>query len=272
MLALWGYWPLSATATDHSASKPLWDIGLAGGAGWIPDYPAADENHAVGIVLPLVIYRGKVFRAGDDGIARGRLLRSAVHEFDISISGSFPVDSDNNEARRGMPNLDFLFEVGPRLKLTLLRFGPQAKIGFELPVRAVFSIDLDAVGYRGVVTHPKLAYTHSNLFDTGWQLRVSAGPIFATEALMAYFYDVAPRFATSTRPAFDADAGYLGSEFTLFVRKQLSRRFTLFGAVQIGYYQGATNDQSPLFRSDVNMGMGVGLSWSIWQSTRQVVE
>lgn len=36
-------------------------------------------------------------------------------EFDISFDGLFPADSDENDDRKGMPDLDFLFEVGPQL-------------------------------------------------------------------------------------------------------------------------------------------------------------
>ena len=32
--------------------------GVVGGGGWLPDYPAADENHFQGIALPYAIYRG----------------------------------------------------------------------------------------------------------------------------------------------------------------------------------------------------------------------
>jgi outer membrane protein len=265
-------WNPIVSPAEEKKTKPLWEIGLAGGGAWVPDYPAADENHLVGLPLPYFVYRSRIFRAGDDGIVRGRFLRSERHEFDISISGSFPTDSDNNDARRGMPDLDYLFEVGPRLKLTLAKAGPQGKVGIELPVRTVFSMNIDEAGYRGVVFHPKLVYRHNDLFTTGVTLKVSAGPIFATEKLMDYFYEVAPRFTTSVRPAFDADAGYLGSEFTIFARKKLTDRISIFGAVKVGYYEGATNQGSPLFRRDVTVGIGFGFIWSIYQSKRLVVE
>ncbi len=32
--------------------KPAWEIGVVGGGGWLPDYPAADENHFQGLALP----------------------------------------------------------------------------------------------------------------------------------------------------------------------------------------------------------------------------
>lgn len=272
MVTLWGLCAPAVAAAQTPPAKPLWEAGIAGGGGLVPDYPAADEHNPVGLVLPYVIYRGRIFRAGDDGIARGRFLRGPRHEFDVSLSGSFPADSDGNEARRGMPDLDLLVEVGPRLKLTLAELSPQEKISLELPVRAVVSVDFSEIGYRGIVFHPKLAYLHTDPFNIGVQLRLSAGPIFATAELMEYFYEVEPRFATPNRPAFDAGAGYLGSEFSLLARKQLTKRIGIFGAIQVGYYGGATNDDSPLFRSEATVGFGVGFTWSIFQSKQQVAD
>lgn len=284
---LWLFWSLPAVWAEpapavpeevtpvvpeaEKAGEPLWEIGLAGGAGWIPDYPAAEENHPIGLALPYAIYRGRIFRAGDRGdVARGRFFWGERAEFDLSLSGSFPTESDRNEARRGMPDLDFLLGLGPRLTVTLASLGQDVGVDLELPVRAIFSVDLDAVGYRGVVFTPKLAYNHDNIFDTEIKFRVSAGPVVATEELMDYFYEVDSRFVTPTRAAFDAEAGYLGSEITLSASRKLTEHFNLLVALQVGIFKGATNSDSPLFRSDVNVSLGFGFAWSLWRSKQRV--
>ena len=63
---------ISFFAADNN--KPLWEIGLVGIAGYVPDYPSSDENRLNGIVLPYFIYRGEIFRAGDKDIIRGRIF------------------------------------------------------------------------------------------------------------------------------------------------------------------------------------------------------
>lgn len=286
-MALWCLWQVPAGHAEQvpvvpeeetavvpdveQPGKPLWEIGLAGGAAWVPDYPASDENHPIGLVLPYAIYRGRIFRAGDrGGLARGRFFLGERAEFDISLGGSFPSDADRNEARRGMPDLDFLLELGPRLTVTLATIGPDIRVGVELPVRLVFSIDLDEVGYQGIVFNPKLAYNHDNIFNTGVNFRVSAGPTVATEELMDYFYEVDPAFVTPMRPAFDAKAGYLGSEISFSARRKLTDRFSALVALEIGIFKGATNTHSPLFRSDVTVSVGVGFTWALWRSQRRV--
>jgi outer membrane protein len=89
---------------------------------------------------------------------------------------------------------------------------------------------------------------------------------------MDYFYDIAPQFATASRRAFDADAGYLGTRFSFFLRWHVARHLSLFRTVQVGYFEGATNDDSPLFRSKVNVGVGFGFTWSIYQSRQRITE
>ncbi|MCZ6874996.1 MAG: MipA/OmpV family protein [bacterium] len=261
--------PMLVLAAEGEA-KPLWELGALGGGGLTPDYPASDEYHLAGLVLPYVLYRGKIFRAGDQGmIARGRLMRSDRFELDLSLSGSFAADSDHNDARRGMPDLDTLIEVGPRLQLTLAEPLPQGKLSFELPIRAVFSLAFDGIGYHGFTFHPRFAYQHDHLFGAITTVKLTAGPIFATAALMDYFYQVADRFSTTDRPAFNADAGYLGSEFSLLAKQRLHRNLSIFGGLKVMYYGGASNADSPLFRTKATAAIGFGFIWSFYQSKRQ---
>lgn len=268
------FYPVFVLAAEGGAKKPLWEVGLVGGAGLTPDYPASDEYHPVGIALPYVRYRGRIFRAGDKGtIARGRFLRGDRYEFDLSVSGSFAADSDDNDARRGMPDLDALLEIGPRFQLTLAQPLPQSQIGFELPIRAVFSVDFDAIGYRGFTFHPRFSYAHDNLFGVISRLKLSLGPIFATEELMDYFYQVKERYRIlGERPAFNADAGYLGSEFGLIARRQITRHLNIFAALKVNYYEGATNADSPLFRTKSTAAVGFGFNWIFYQSKRSGVD
>ncbi len=271
-LVIWWLNPFPITAAADPNSRPLWELGLTAGGGWVPDYPAADEYHAAGLALPYAVYRGSFFRAGDDGIARGRFFRSSRFEFDIGLSGSFPADSDQNDARRGMPDLDFLLEAGPRLKFRFANLTATSHLSLRLAVRPVMSISLSQVGYRGLVFSPRLVYTQTRLFNTKTRFVARLGPVFATNRFMDYFYEVEPRFATPNRAAFSAKGGYLGSKLTLSARLPLTNRVRILGAVQVGYYAGATNEESPLFRDQVNVGAGLAMTWAIFQSKRQAAD
>ena len=261
-----------AAGGDSGAAKPLFELGVAGGGGYIPDYPAAGESHFQGIALPFLAYRGAFLRSDEKGLLRGRLVRSDRIELDISLAGSFAAESDDNDARRGLPDLDYLGELGPRLQITLARAVRDAKIDFELPVRAVFSTDFSDLRYRGVLAAPEIAYQHDNFGGGGLGLKLGLAASFATHELMDYFYEVEPRFATPSRPAFAARSGYLGTRLQLSGLQPLGPRWRLFLAVRGDSHHGAANRKSPLFRDRLTWAAGAGLIWSFYQSERRGVE
>ena len=263
---------LLSVTTALAEQKPLVELGVAGGAGYVPDYPAAGQNHFNGIALPFPIYRGDFIRSDSKGLLRGRFIHSQNFELDVSLSGSLDADSDDNDARRGMPDLDYMAEVGPRLQWTFARAARWARMDLELPVRAVFSTDFSSVEHRGFLVEPQLAYQHENFLDTGAKLKLGLSTIFADEDLQDYFYQVDVPFVTAVRPAYDGRAGYLGSRLRLLFLHPVSKRLRLFVAGDLHSHHGASNENSPLYGEDCTYSAGTGLIWSFYQSDRKVDE
>jgi len=251
--------------------KPLWEVGVGAFAGWLPDYPAAGQNTVHALALPYLVYRGDFWRVGGEenrGAVSGRFLKNDKYEFDITLSAAFPVDSGDNKARRDMPDLDFLFGIGPQLIFKLINEPGRRKLNFNLQARAVYSTDFSSLGRRGYVFNPILNYTREHVTDLDLKLFTSVGPVFATEKLMDYFYQVAPEFATAARPAYDADAGYLGSSMTVGVSKRFNSRFRALLGTRLGIHSGATNRDSPLFKDELNLSVFAAFAWSFAQSER----
>jgi outer membrane scaffolding protein for murein synthesis (MipA/OmpV family) len=272
VLVLLGVGPAFADGREEKSPderKPLWEIGIGGFSGWLPDYPAAGQNTVRAFAAPVPIYRGKIWRVGGEenrGAISGRFVDRERFEFDVTLSGAFPVDSGDNNARRDMPDLDYLFGVGPQLIFKLIREPGHRKLNLRLQARAVYSTDFSSVDSQGYVFNPKLNYTHENLTGLDLKLFTSAGPVFATEDLMDYFYQVDPEFVLPNRPAYDADAGYLGSYITLGVSKRFNSRFRMSLGSRLGVHSGATNDDSPLFEDEVTVSVFTAFFWSIFQS------
>ena len=262
----------AAGARAQELRLPVLELGVAGGGGYLPDYPAAAQGRVRGIAAPYLIYRGEILRSDD----RGARLRASISddiEFSVSASGSLPVSSSDNRARRGMPDLDLMGEIGPTLRLTLWR-GTVAehpvRVVVDTPVRAVFSTDFTSISYRGLTFAPDVSVEARNIVLPFSRLRATLGVTFATDRFMEYFYEVRPEFARADRPAFGAKAGYLGARASLSYRFPLSERLSAAVTARLDYYGGAANRDSPLFRRDVNASATVGFAYSLWRSEERV--
>lgn len=267
-----------AAAAQEAASpppeirRPLLELGLVGGGGYVPDYPAADHSRLRGIIAPFLIYRGAILRSDDQG-ARLRAYHTDTVELALSASGSFPASSDDNDARRGMPDLDWLGEIGPTLRLTLWRSEDRAaprRILLETPLRAVFSTDLSSIRQRGFTFAPEFVFEGQSVVLPHARLRASIGVTFGDHRFMDYFYGVAPEFARPDRPAYDARAGYLGARASFSYRVPVTERLSVIAGARVEYFGGAANQDSPLFRREWNVSVAAGLSWSIWRSEATV--
>ena len=250
------------------AGLPLWEAGIAGGAASLPDYPASAQNHIRWLALPYLIYRGQVLRADREG-ARARLLTTRLFDIEMSAAASFPAHSRNNLARKDMPDLDALGEIGPRLSITLSDFGGRGRLKFFLPWRAVFSTTLTNFHTHGYTVTPTLYWRMLNALRPEWIWVNQATANFASRPLSGYFYDVAPAFATIQRPFYDARPGYLGTEISTGLLIPLrNRQWRLFSGAQLGFHQGSANNQSALYRRDINWTLAGGIAWEFFESKK----
>lgn len=250
---------LAQTAQD----KPLVEIGALGAGGTLPDYPASAQNHWHGVALPYLIYRGEYLQLAANSV-RGILLKTERVRLDVSASGA--VSSHDDAARQGMPGLDYMGQVGPRLNILLAQDASYGKLEFELPLRAVFSTDFKSVAYRGVVLAPEFAFTRENFMNTGGSLKLWIGPEFASARLMDYYYAVAPQFVIPGRPQYTAHGGYLGSHLDVTYRHLIGQRASIIAYAGSELNSGATNEASPLFKKRYGFSAGMAFAYSFYQS------
>jgi MipA family protein len=249
--------------------KPLWEAGLGVAGIVFPDYRGSDELETYPVPLPYIIYRGKFLKADRDGV-RGELLNRKYAELSLSVSGSVPVNSDDNEVREGMPDLKPTLELGPSLDLHLWQSAASdIKVDLVLPLR--FPITLESSPqFVGWVFAPRLNVDIENVAGAvGWEAGFGVGPVFASSKHHDYFYSVPSRFATPQRPEYEADGGYSG----MHVLASLSKRYPGYwiGAyVRIDSLHGAAFNDSPLLQQDYSFSGGIGIAWMIGKSERTV--
>ncbi len=261
---------VTATTCDDK-DKPLWEIGAAGIAIYGPDYPGADESRTKQIIVPYIVYRGKIVRAGEGGILKAIAFKDKDIELDLSLDAAFSAKSNNNDARKGMNNLDTLLGIGPELTVNLYKDEAEKReLEIKFQLRTIFSTDFSNLHQRGYVFETQLKYEHKHLFHPDIKFTGSIGPIWGTEKIMAYFYQVNPNDVLSDRPEYNAKRGYLGSELTLAITIPImENKGRIFFGTRLNFHQGAKNDNSPLLKDNTTVSVGLGFTYRFFESEKR---
>jgi outer membrane scaffolding protein for murein synthesis (MipA/OmpV family) len=254
------------------AEKPLWEAGIGGGFLMMPDYRGSDKTRPYLLPFPYAVYRGGIFRLEDKRLTV-RIFKTDRVTIDASGYGAVPVKSDDNEARRGMEDLDPSFEFGPALRVKLLDSGENGyRLGLAFPVRAVFSTDFHSVRYEGWVFTPRLNFEKGNVIPrTGVNLGISTGPIFGDRGYHQYFYNVEPCYAAVGRPVYEAGGGYSGSTLTVGLGKNY-KSFHFHAFVSVDFLQGAVFEDSPLVKTKTSWMSGFSVTWVFLKSKKTVTD
>jgi len=215
-----------------------------------------------------VIYRGDWFRI--DRSQQGILYETQKIKLDFSAGGTSVVDSDESDAREGMPDLDPTFALGPALSVLLTNPSRADSIWGRMAVRTAVSVDTGDWKFRqqGWVLDTRLRY-QKPLMGEILKLSTEIGASFADKNYIGYFYDVPLAFATPPRPAFESGSGYAGARLGLgFSGLHGKWRWSLFGSYM--NFAGTPFQGSPLLDSEHDFSVGATIGWMFWQSDRRV--
>ena len=265
--------PAPAEPPADAAGKipPLWEMRLAVFGRYGPSYRGSENNQFNLIPLPLPVYRGRFFRLGEDSEnpIRGRIFRTDRVKLDFDFDLNFPVRSEDVDARTGMPDLDFLLEVGPELELQFTR---EPKFGgnwfLALQARPAFSFDGLDPTYRGVSFSTEFKYKVK--FAEGRDaLLTRITPTWGTSKYAGFFYDVQPEFATPERAEYESSGGYLGTDLTFSWINTINKDWEFVVGTRLSFNQGAKNRDSDLFTKDTGVAVYAAFTWKFWESERR---
>ncbi len=256
----------SEPAFEKEELKPLWEWGMATIGLWTPDYPGAEQGKARFLPVPWFYYRGPIFRADEGGGFRGRFLNKSHWELDLSLGAAFPADSEDNEARRGMENLDWIFEIGPKAVYFINPRGSENSFTLHLPFRVVSSTDFGRLDVRGYLIEPSINYIDKVFIHPSLGVSYSTSATFATRSVNEYFYEVSPEEVLQDRPIYRAQGGYMGTHFSLGFFWQVARNWRFFAAWSGTSYEGVANVDSPLLKKKWTNAGAVGVLWRFYES------
>ncbi|HEX9876155.1 MAG TPA: MipA/OmpV family protein [Gammaproteobacteria bacterium] len=271
-LALLPFAPAAQQPAPATDAPALWEFRLAAFGRYAPSYPAADEYNPTLLPIPIPVYRGSFLSFGEnlDQVARGEVMETSRFKLGIDLDFTFGEDSSEIEVRRGMPDLDLMFELGPELLIKLDDRRPtQGEFLLALQLRLGISFDGLEPESRGFLFNPELEYRREQAFGGDNLLSLRWTPTWATEDFMDYYYEVDPAFATAARPAYDAASGYLGSKFTAALTRPISDRLIFGISASYWVHDGAENERSPLYQSDTGASIQAAFIWTLAESERR---
>lgn len=257
-------------AAEHELPKPVWEAGLALGWASYEAYPGSANRRAITVGAPWFIYRGKYLRSSGQS-ARVVFRETEKSWLDLSGGGWVPVDSSRESRRQGMPDLDMVFQLGPRAGRMLSR-GEHHEALIRLSARAAWSISSwDDQSHRGYVIDPQARFTwRPRGHDGGLQFSTTLSGRWADRQLSNYYYGVSPEYATPDRPEWDAPPGLQSAELEVSFGWRFHPRWTVGGFVawrDLGW--GSVRD-SPLMETTTSLMLGLGINWTYAASERMV--
>ena len=258
-----------ASGVQAAGDQPLWEIGAGAAAFSFPTYRGSDQTHNFLMPVPHFTYHGDFLKADRQGI-RGSFFDSDRLDLTVSLALAPPVSSDDITARAGMPDLEGTFEIGPQMDVTFWRSENRARfVKLLLPLRAAITVEGSPKSI-GWVFHPKLNMDITDIPGmVGWNLGMLAGPLFGDKRQHAYYYTVAPQYATADRPAYEAKAGYAGMQYLVALSKRFPK-YWVGGFVRYDNLSGATFEDSPLVRQKDYFAAGVAFTWVFGESSTRV--
>ena len=158
------------------------------------------------------------------------------------------------------------------MRLSKFEFEQHGKgeLFLNLQARAAFSTDFSGINNRGYVLQPVLNYRQRGWLSEKTALSLSLSPIWATEKLHDYFYQVDSGFVTEQRQAYDAKSGYLGTNLSVGLSFNATEDIRIFTFARVSLHSGSANENSPLFREKSTYSYGIGMVWRLWESAQRV--
>ncbi|MEM7256990.1 MAG: MipA/OmpV family protein [Pseudomonadota bacterium] len=265
--------PEDQQSTQAGVVLPRWEFGLAAAALKVPAYPSSASSSERQFLVPWFVYRGDKVRLQDGG-AKLIALENERVTIDISIAGSLNANSEDAPLRAGMPNLDYLLELGPKLDVRLfdksLDNGQRQLLSWSTALRAAVSTDFKSARGRGAVLGSQLRYRHRGLANDRVSWSASLTSTWAAESLLDYIYQVDDAFVTADRPAYDARAGYVGTRLSFGLFSEINDRWSVYLGLSSSIHNSAANRDSPLFERDNTVSVFGGVSWEIKRSSQTI--
>jgi len=235
----------------------------------LPHYPGAEQHKTYVLPTPYVYYTSDTFKV-DRNQFTGFMWRNGNLHLDISAGAGISINSDDNDARAQMPDLDWVLELGPSLKYFMTGDPTSENRWFsEFFVRKAIATDFRSLSDVGWRYGPSMSYQRQ-LFaqdQHNVMLTIRANANFSDSKYLDYYYGVPVQYQKEQRQQYSADTGYAGSDLSVGLTYKSSKIF-VGGFIRYYALDGATVQDSPLFFKKNNWSAGLGIVWIFYHKNR----
>lgn len=224
-------------------------------------YRGSDQTKDWFIPLPYFTYTSPYLEA-EPSFVRGTFYKNDWMAFKLSLLAGLNVESETNRARQGMPSLDYTFEAGPMLIFNLWKSEDKKYVfSFEVPFRMVHTTDFTYVRPVGFFGIPYLNLRTAPLeYFMDWSFELSLAGMWGSKKYHNHFYGVSPIYATPSRPVYDAEDGFSGTQVTLILNKRY-KDFVFVPFFRFDDLQGTAFEDSPLVKKRRYTIGGLAFFW-----------
>jgi len=246
-----------------SASK----LEIGGGvfAADIPHYLGSDQSEQYILPVPYIRYQSDELDLDRNNLT-GYLWQHDKLHLDISAGVSLAVDSKDNQAREGMEDLDWVFELGPSLNYYLLG-SPKAEeqLYVGLFTRKAMATDFSSLTNAGWRYGPSVYFETLLLTGDNYEITttIRANVNFADSRYLNYFYGISALNSRINRSEFTVGSGYSGTDLSLGVNFD-TKKYWLGGFVKYHHLADSKQQRSPLIKQDSNVSVGFGVAWKFY--------
>ena len=255
-----------ASENEIREKQSTLEIGVGAFAMQLPQYLGSNQTDAYLVPLPYVYYLDENIKI-DRNQFNGKLFQNNHFYIDLSASGGVKVNSEDNVARIDMPDLDWVFELGPSIKY-YLDCSPQNENFFyiEFFTRKATATDFHSLTNAGWRYGPSMTYQKAfNLvsLDQGkgvFEFTTRANINFADDRYLNYYYGVPDEHSHLSRARYNSDGGYAGSDVSFGLTYKVNS-WWFAGFARYYNLSGAEHRNSPLVKEQSNWAFGLGVAW-----------
>ena len=245
-----------AVCWQASAEQAAWQLGAGVAYSQLPDYPGAAQQQQYLLPFPYFTYRSDKLTLNRSE-ALGQLFSAGNLSLNLSLAAALPVNSDDNIARQGMPDLLWLTEFGPTADYQLLK-NDQQQLLLRIPLRKAIATDLRHFHDAGWRFEPQLRWQQNLAAKLRWTSQLTIN--WSDKDYHQYLYGVTAAYATAQRPQYNAGGGYAGWRWSNGITWQ-HKRWWLGAFIRYDNLQGVSFADSPLLQRRHNASFGVALAW-----------